>query len=363
MSDVGTDQRRGTRVSARLRVRVLGLDEGSLDEDRALRSGDISVSGVFFSTRAELGGVGAVERLELGSEDGTHRVVTPAVLVRVATVTDFWLGPRTIGAAFQFLPEDDTTRAGLAALVDHVAQLPEADDDTLPPPSAQASPRLETPAFRTRMAAPSVEEGEAGSSTLVVVAPWAVEPGSTFELSFARGKDARTLTGTVAMSRPLGRSGRYRLDLEVGNGPGAGPVPPGALEDAVASLLDAMDVTGKRLQQRTAGRTTDHVMAGSLARVPLASLLGFLEWEEYSGTLEVEQGEEQVVLHLRRGRLVDVEGPGATEPRPALRKLLGWSKGQFRLSDDDSPREDRVDTPLRALLMDLARESDEEKEH
>ena len=92
----------------------------------------------------------------------------------------------------------------------------------------------------------------------------------------------------------------------------------------------------------------------------LPSLLAFFELERMTGELTLERGEEIARVFLREGRVVDVEGStDAESPRGRLASLISWDSGLFEFAILPVDRPDRVESGTSALLLDIARASDE----
>ena len=73
-------------------------------------------------------------------------------------------------------------------------------------------------------------------------------------------------------------------------------------------------------------------------------------------------GLDRAVVYVRDGQVVDCDGPiDADDPQAGLAKLFMWREGRFELSIGACDREDRIGTSTTALLIDLARELDEQK--
>jgi hypothetical protein len=115
------------------------------------------------------------------------------------------------------------------------------------------------------------------------------------------------------------------------------------------------DVSGIRLA--LAQRTPE--LSGDLGSLSLPTVLVLLSMEQLSGVLRLT-GDEDVRVYLRQGHVVDVEGAGAS-PREALARALEWSGGAFSFARREVNREDRVRASTTALLLDLAREQDENR--
>ena len=347
------EQRQSARIPIKLYAQVLGIDE-----DDHLRPGNISLSGVFFETDGALPKVGTLERIRLESEDRAHSVTTTACLVRVAHTTDFWAGEQIAGAAFQFLPDDATVRAKLDRLLRHIAgdelqaellraalehpmHPPEPSDsfDAMPGSRAERLKRDRLMSMEFSFAL------DAGSEVSVQIAP----PGD------ARPVEVR---GIVMKSTAIA-DGRFRVDVDLSHASSRLSAGRGSqLEDALVSLLDKM--AGTDTEEAIAN--ADQALMGAIHRVPLTSLFSFLEWEEWSGALEVNSDEGDITVFFDRGHPIDADENGFASEQPVatIGRLLSWRDGVFTLKVGTSGRPDRIDMPVRALLMELARADDEE---
>ncbi|HSO37662.1 MAG TPA: DUF4388 domain-containing protein, partial [Labilithrix sp.] len=106
-------------------------------------------------------------------------------------------------------------------------------------------------------------------------------------------------------------------------------------------------------------------LSGMLSRIRLPTLCALLDMERLTGRLTLEREGERLAVHVRDGRIVDVEvergGEASRSPRALLTRLFSWTDGSFELDVVPVDRVDRLGLTMTALLLDLARESDEEK--
>jgi hypothetical protein len=132
----------------------------------------------------------------------------------------------------------------------------------------------------------------------------------------------------------------------------ATPESPPSLDDLLSSLI-APPNDGRR-------RRRAYHLAGQVSRVPLTTLASLFEMERMTGELAVRKGAEKARIYVDGGRIIDVSPLGASEtPRERLRAVLGWREGSFEFDVKAVTRADRIGTSTTALLLDLARESDE----
>ena len=122
-------------------------------------------------------------------------------------------------------------------------------------------------------------------------------------------------------------------------------------------------------------------ITGTLTSFPLEDVLEFLRFQRLTGTLVLtsrSQGEGEVRLH--QGRLVSARSPHGrrdvpvsaqseveklfAQARSALEELQGWRRGQFSFHriDSEREREPAVTIDLAELLLEIARNQDEERE-
>ena len=68
---------------------------------------------------------------------------------------------------------------------------------------------------------------------------------------------------------------------------------------------------------------------------------------------------QQAAVFVREGRILDVESEIPGSSKDALGNLLGWVDGEFEFQFQPVDREDSIGQPTTALLLNLARQSDE----
>lgn len=331
-------ERRGRdRVRASFVLRILP------GESRVhVRSGDVSPAGLFVEVEHEIGEPGELKHLRLGTRDGLHIVEVDARIVRVVRSDDLLAGPRIHGVAFEMLLPDDEAREEMAALVSHLRRGELADDEAVP---AGLCVRLET--------------------------PWKLRAGERISVEVPTEEGKRVRVDARAVDSRARKNGHYatRFSLERG-------------EDEVGDR----DVSGIRLA--LAQRAPE--LSGELGALSLPTLLVLLSMEQLSGVLRLCKDEDvryydrseppesrgshddprrdaaSIRVFLRQGHVVDVEGPTdpdgrSVAPRALLARALEWSSGSFSFGRRDVSREDRLRTSTTALLIDLAREHDENR--
>lgn len=332
------DRRRLIRVPGQLSVEVRGVDQGPTP-----RAGDISTSGVFFETRADPGPIGSVHMLSLASPDGVCSVTVMAQLVRCAVRSDSWKGQTIIGVAYRFLPDRPELTDDVEALVNHLRT-------SVPPTPVSVADNA--PAVHT-------------TGVMVMDAPWALTLDESVEVTVNATQSARTVemiasvvsVSPVATERGLMHRTTLRVQRVTGaTGATATSVEGMSIAEALGALVDRFELLDEDVNAPPQER-----LAGMVSFVSLPGLLSFLELQRLSGVLTVVRASERAFIHVRGGRVVDVELGGlAVEPAvAAVIEVLRWQDGNFEFSRDDSPRPDRVGRPTMELLLEAARLSDE----
>lgn len=292
-------------------------------ENRArLRECDLSLTGLHVETEVDSLEPGAVATLRMRSRDRETKLETPARVVRVLRSDDLLTGPRVSGVAFEFLCYEPGKREELAAFVLQIARV--------------ARPKSEPP-------------GDAGLS---VETGWQLRRGERvrIEVPSPNGGTVR-LEGTAVRSRRK-PSGAFRTQLELA-------------DETVFPCEPAREITGIRESMRAVDASAVRALApvhlsGDLAAIRLPSVLSVIALERFSGELRLRKGGERATIYLRDGQIVDCDGPLEGEtPLTSLARLIEWSEGRFELSVVTCERADVIGTSTTALLLDLARELDE----
>ena len=330
----GPERRRAERVPGSFLVMVQGVDE-----DLVLRHGDISPCGVIFGADGLGLEVGSLEYLHLMAPDRSAGLVVMAQVARLVSLSGGSEGGPKEAVAFELLVRDPAQQVALQTLVEHLDR---------------------------RAAAAALEPASAGIFTLNVVrmeleATWPVEVGEKVQLvmnSFG-GQTRIPFEGVVRGVRVEPRpEGPPRFTAEVrmlGAGlRAARPHHPSITQSIDLVMNDLMTVVN------TADLTADRThLKGRLDRIPLTGLLSWFHMERMSGRLGLDGPAGAATLFLRDGDLVDVDPCGDRSPRQMVARALAWDRGRFTFAQGAVQREDRIGTPLHALLMDLAREADE----
>jgi hypothetical protein len=116
-----------------------------------------------------------------------------------------------------------------------------------------------------------------------------------------------------------------------------------------------------RRRRRLVSEDASVPFSGDLEHVGPGSLLSFLAVERKTGILLLVS-ERVARVFLREGRALRVEIEGDTRVRSAkdtLIELLDWQTGQFEFSSEPVTGSDEVRTPIAALVIEHARQSDE----
>jgi DNA-binding response OmpR family regulator len=103
---------------------------------------------------------------------------------------------------------------------------------------------------------------------------------------------------------------------------------------------------------------------GDLEQMSFATILTVLEMERNSGILLFKSHREGC-LYLQNGSVHDVRFEDDSGPvgKEAIYDMLSWRSGKFEFYYMEVEREDRVNTPTTALLLEGARRLDETKNH
>ncbi len=377
------EERRGARVATSFRVAIEGLDA-----EPEPRPGDISATGVYFETKADVGAAGTIHWLHLLSADSARELHVMACVVRTVAMAEADVA-QIKGAAFEFMPESDEAIATLHDFVRYVLALRFSGSD---------------PHITPRLDADAVAEAEAGKGALhaarkamvrklsvrsmVLETSWAIAPGEAVRVEIVapgmtrrirldgrairvaprRASDPSVYTIEVEVQEETERPIRHHSSMslprvrpeEMGLGAAAGLAPDAGgaensgrvLEELLASLILPSEEEARR-------KGVNH-LSGQLARVRLPTLCSLFEMERLSGALVVRRDIEEVRIYVDGGQIIDVEPLTPTEtPRGRLREVLAWEDGAFEFVVHPVSRPNRIGMSTTALLIDLARETDE----
>jgi hypothetical protein len=367
------EARRGARVAARFKVAIEGVESAPV-----LRKGDISSTGTYFETDHDVGEVGTIHALRMVSLDGQAAVRVIAHVVRTVRMSDE-AGRRISGAAFEFMPESEAATEQLREFVKRVLAYRRTGDD--PTVSSQLPARVARPSGPSEATLQKLSV-----RTLVLETSWAIEPGEAVRVDVVAPGMTRRLRLDGRAVRVVSKAGSPpRYDIEVAvqhetkrplrtdSSTAIAAVtldpkyvedvvePPsaagdsdanGVLDDLLAALILPPDEAPKR-PRRT------H-LSGELSRIRLPTLCGLFEMERMTGRLVVVARGVESHVYFCDGRIYDVEptAPGETR-RGRIAKLLAAEDGTFEFSVEKVERPDRLGVGTTALLLDLARETDE----
>lgn len=341
----------GAPIKTRLRLQILGLD----DEPR-LRRGDLSLTGLYVEYDREVGPLGSIQRLVIGSPDGQRSVAVVARLVRIASVQDFWRGDLVAGLAFQFLceatgeqvqPVPAAESKAIAELVRHVLHLLNEADlvqlehrwlGTLRSDAGEQHARISSMSLRGLVLETDVPVpvGE----TVRVEIP---EPGTSRPVQF--------LGRAVVSTRDAAAGGvpSYRTDVRFERDPAATPRPrPDSISDAVETLLGATLATATAPALAAAPQP----LSGLLSRISLTSVLALCAVERVTGVVLIESSADLVRIFLRDGRPIDaVDQAGEKPPEQVLSGALRGEDARFEVSFEPVERAERLDPELSGRLL------------
>jgi uncharacterized protein DUF4388 len=357
------------------------------------RQGDISATGVYFETKADVGTAGTIHWLHLVSADRARQIRVMACVVRTAMMS----GPdggSFSGAAFEFMPESDDVIAGLHEFVRYALALRFLGTDP------HIAPRLDAEALA------KAEKGQAARKamvrklsvrSMVLETSWAIAPGESVRVDIvAPGMTQRIrLEGKAVRVAPrkLSDASVYTIEVEVqeeterpirthssmsfarvspeeiaaasglSRGEARGSAAPrrGADESGATGMLDdLLSALILPAEEDTQGRGVHH-LTGQIARVRLPTLCALFEMERLTGVLVVRSDIEEGRIYVTDGQIVDVEPLAQGEqPRTRLQSILGWEEGTFEFDIRPVNRLNRIGMSVTALLLDFAAQKDEE---
>ncbi len=317
---MGIERRRNARIQASLAVEVVGLEAAP-----SPRRGDVSVTGAFLELDVDPGEPGSMRRLRLATRDAAARIEVDARVIRVVRTDDLFRGASVSGAAFEFIARSRELREAIEEFVAYVAGVDAAG--------------LEA-------------RGAASVAGASVETKWPLRAGERIEVVVpsAHGASVRVV-GRATRSRKVA-GGVYRTRVEV-----EGEAPLDVADRSVSGLHAAIEAAAADQRQRASAR--EH-LAGDLGRIKVPSLLSLVALERMTGSLRLRAGDDEARLYVREGQIVDVVGD-APSPRVLLARLCRWEAGRFELTLEPVTRPDALGISTTALLLDLAREQDEER--
>ena len=354
-----------------------------LDAQPEPRQGDISATGIYFETKADVGSSGTIHWLHLASFDMERELQVMACVVRTVQMAGD-VG-QIKGAAFEFMPESDEAIATLNDFVRYVLALRFSGIEP------HISPRLDADALAEAgkgalQAARKAMVRKLSVRSMVLETSWAIAPGEAVRVEIvAPGMTRRIrLDGKAVGVAPRNANDSvYTIEIEVQeeterpmrrhSSLSMPRVTPEEIEAAKAGRTEAppADDGGRALEQLLASLILPseedarrnkgvHHLSGQLARVRLPTLCSLFEMERISGVLVVRRDIEEVRIYVEGGMIVDVEPvTDAETPRGRLRAVLAWEEGAFEFVVHAVNRENKIGATTTALLIDLARETDE----
>ena len=341
--------RRAPRLRTRLRV---GIPE--VEGDPGLENCLLSLSGMLLHTNRKAGEPGAVRMLRLVNAGSDVAIEIMARIVRVVTHDAATAAGQGIEAiSFEFLPAGEEQLRELTQFLRRVA---EAETTS----KAQEAADVRAP---TEVSDPAGDALEVLGLVIETSQPMA--PGARFrgEIEIPASGRCIRLSGKTVGAESIGEGEAeklYRVQVAIdpveatgADSRGQGPEEASA-EDVVHALLDEASPRERPAHQREGVH-----LSGSLAEVGLPSLLGFVELERASGVLRLTRDAHEAAVFVSKGRIVDVESAIPGSPMDVLGVLLGWSEGEFEFAFQAVERDDVIGKTTTALLLDLARESDE----
>ncbi len=395
------ESRRSTRVATPLSVAVHGVDEIP-----ALRSGNISATGVYFEYDRDVGEVGSLQWLELGSVDGQRHIEVMAIVARVLDIAD--VTGRVRGVALQFMPRDAAQETDLGAFVDYVLKLPPPLKRSAVGDLGAHVPSIQGPHMQPRLHAWTTPEGGPGSEamldrlsvrSMLLETTMPFKPGDQVrvEVSAPGMTHAVRLKGRAVSvanaSAPVeGEKPRYQIEVEVHDERGGPLMRSSSLAMAAVSAPPpstrtlAATATAPKPQEEPSdddfvGRTLEQLFAalieprkpgaapapkprhlsGQLDRVRLPALFALFEMQKMTGVLVMHSFVHTARVFVRDGTIVDIEPRLSSEAtaRDAATRVFGWEVGSFDFEVGPVERDDKVGMSVTALLLDLAREHDE----
>jgi len=347
----GRQQRREPRFETKIWV---GIPEAEGDPE--VESCNISASGMFLRTSRDAGTRGAVRMLRLVSADLGASIEILAHVVRVEEHEDPALGRVIDGTAFEFLPHHPRE------LEEFLSQVVEGEISVLPIPSPGRRPAADTsdpsedaqPGTPTEEPQPALSKLNVSGMLLDANRPFERGTRMWLEIEMPSAHSRLRLGGRAVTNKRLadvGDEARYATRVKFEFGPEFADGPP----DAASASVSAEASSGKRRQKQGVH------LSRSLAEVSMPSLLGFFEFEKASGVLLLEQDSTKASIFVRDGCIVDVDSEPAESPAlDRLNGLLRWPDGEFEFRFQSVERDDVIGTSTITLLLECARQSDEE---
>jgi hypothetical protein len=326
---------------------------GGVDSATRTRSGNISVTGVYFGIDEAVGSPGDVVWLNLSSIDKMRSAHVMARVTRVVRQDDLHRGAAVVGAGFEFLPDPPQTE--VVELVRHVTSLALGmfGGVTLDHDHAVRVTRKTGATLVARLRS-------LGRDHVIVSAPSPLTIGecARVDVSEPSGGHIHVHGRAVACEPDFsdGHSIHYATVLRFSPPDSTDTEPRDEYsEAAVESLLGAV-VAPATL---ATARSNNLDLSGQLSRVHLKSLLTLAELERLDGVITVANENSAARVYVSEGRVVDAEfDHGKLAPRDVLAELLNWNDGEFSVVCTTVRRHDHFETSTSALLLEITQGSD-----
>jgi len=131
-------------------------------------------------------------------------------------------------------------------------------------------------------------------------------------------------------------------------------------EDDVSQVLDELLAALILPPEADAPRKRGTHLSGELSRIRLPTLFSLFEMERLTGTLVVHGAGRETRVYVSGGHIIDLEPLAQSEtPRSRIGQLMAASTGAFDFVVEAVERPDRLNLTTTALLLDVARETDE----
>ena len=342
-----TEKRRAPRFAAELLVRLEGINE-----DYHPARGNISTTGLLLELPSAPGSPGDLELLHLASLDLEYQLEIFGQIVRCVTIETLGDSHPKVAVVFEFLPDRSEGIEPLQQLIEHVVRQQEEEfvvDHRFPAEMlTDTENQVDTPPKAATVFRLHVERMQLETT-------WPVNLGDRVQLTFRTSDTRLPFEGLVSRVEPTATSKTplYEVDVDLRKlgekvkSPNNKP-PIDTIDLVLSEMMTREGVFSEQAQRHLSGR---------LDRIPLTSLLTFLEMERQTGRIAVEDG-DGTTLFLETGRIVDVD-PATEDPVAQLATVLTNRSGRFEFTCEPIERPDRIGRSTTHLLLELARQEDE----
>ena len=348
-----SEKRRAPRIPAQLLVMIEGLQD-----EYSLARGNISSTGVLLELPSAPGSPGDLELLHLATTDEARTVAVMGQIVRCVTIDTLGAQPM-VAVVFEFLPERREVRSDLKRLIKHILLQNREQQEELVVEhrvpievEAQDGPSTtpkEATVFRLEV------------KRMLLETTWPVSSGDRVQLSFRCGKLTLPFEGEVVSCLPQKGldPATYTIEVAVGEMKESAQDQDQDNDEPQLTFDESVDLilTDIVASEPPEPDVSQRHLAGRLERIPLTSLLTFLEMERQSGRLEVDN-DVASILFIDRGHVIDIL-PESEAPRTQLEGLLSQTEGRFTFTCEPIDRTDRIQLSTTHLLLDWARRADE----